>query len=103
MSTPLVLSVHTVVSFDFSVGIVPGWHATIFPPYFVAGAIYAGFAMVLTLAIPLRKWYGMEDFITMRHIENMAKVMLVTGLIVFYGYLIEAFFGWYSANEYESS
>jgi hypothetical protein len=101
MSTPLVLSVHTVVSFDFSIGIVPGWHATIFPPYFVAGAVYAGFAMVLTLAIPLRKWYGMEDFITMRHIENMAKVMLVTGLIVFYGYLIEAFFGWYSANEYE--
>jgi molybdopterin-containing oxidoreductase family membrane subunit len=77
MSTPLVLSVHTVVSFDFSIGIVPGWHATIFPPYFVAGAVYAGFAMVLTLAIPLRKWYGMEDFITMRHIENMAKVMLV--------------------------
>src|SRR5690606_27445307 len=69
MSTPLVLSVHTVVSFDFSVGILPGWHATIFPPYFVAGAIYAGFAMVLILAIPLRKWYGMEDFITMRHLE----------------------------------
>jgi Ni/Fe-hydrogenase subunit HybB-like protein len=101
MSTPLVLSVHTVVSFDFSVGIVPGWHATIFPPYFVAGAVYAGFAMVLTLAIPLRKWYGMEDFITMRHIENMAKVTLVTGLIVFYGYLTEAFFAWYSANQYE--
>src|SRR4051812_36947124 len=86
MSTPLVLSVHTVVSFDFSVGIVPGWHATIFPPYFVAGAVYAGFAMVLTLAIPLRKWYGMEDFITMRHLENMAKVTLVTSLIVVYGY-----------------
>jgi molybdopterin-containing oxidoreductase family membrane subunit len=101
MSTPLVLSVHTVVSFDFSIGIVPGWHATIFPPYFVAGAIYAGFAMVLTLAIPLRKWYGLEDFITMRHLENMAKVTLVTGLIVFYGYLIEAFFAWYSANQYE--
>ncbi len=101
MSTPLVLSVHTVVSFDFSIGIVPGWHATIFPPYFVAGAIYAGFAMVLTLAIPLRKWYGLEDFITMRHLENMAKVTLVTGLIVFYGYMTEAFFGWYSANEYE--
>jgi molybdopterin-containing oxidoreductase family membrane subunit len=101
MSTPLVLSVHTVVSFDFAIGIVPGWHATIFPPYFVAGAVYAGFAMVLTLAIPLRKWYGMEDFITMRHIENMAKVTLVTGLIVFYGYMTEAFFGWYSANQYE--
>jgi Ni/Fe-hydrogenase subunit HybB-like protein len=101
MSTPLVLSVHTVVSFDFSIGIVPGWHTTIFPPYFVAGAIYAGFAMVLLLAIPLRKWYGLEDFITMRHLENMAKVTLVTGLIVFYGYLTEIFFGWYSANEYE--
>jgi molybdopterin-containing oxidoreductase family membrane subunit len=101
MSTPLVLSVHTVVSFDFSVGIVPGWHATIFPPYFVAGAIYAGFAMVLLLAIPLRKWYAVEDFITMRHLENMAKITLVTGLIVVYGYAMEAFYGWYSANQYE--
>jgi Ni/Fe-hydrogenase subunit HybB-like protein len=101
MSTPLVLSVHTVVSFDFSVGIIPGWHATIFPPYFVAGAIYAGFAMVLLLAIPLRKWYHVEDFITMRHLENMAKVTLVTGLIVVYGYGMEAFYGWYSANAYE--
>ena len=101
MSTPLVLSVHTVVSFDFAVGIVPGWHATIFPPYFVAGAIYAGFAMVLILAIPLRKWYHVEDFITMRHLENMAKVTLVTGLIVLYGYMMEAFYGWYSANQYE--
>ena len=101
MSTPLVLSVHTVVSFDFAVGIIPGWHATIFPPYFVAGAIYAGFAMVLTLAIPLRRMYGLEDFITMRHLENMAKVTLVTGLIVVYGYAMEAFFGWYSANQYE--
>src|ERR671911_123526 len=101
MSTPLVLSVHTVVSFDFSVGIIPGWHATIFPPYFVAGAIYSGFAMVLTLAIPLRRMYGLEDFITMRHLENMAKVTLVTGLIVVYGYAMEAFFSWYSANPYE--
>src|SRR5215210_4563257 len=101
MSTPLVLSVHTVVSFDFAVGIVPGWHATIFPPYFVAGAIYAGFAMVLTLAIPLRKMYGVEEFITMRHLENMAKVTLVTGLIVVYGYGMEAFYAWYSANAYE--
>ena len=102
MSTPLVLSVHTVVSFDFAVSQIPGWHATIFPPYFVAGAIYAGFAMVLILAIPLRKWYGLEDFITMRHLENMAKVTLVTGLMVTYGYATEAFFGWYSANAYES-
>ena len=99
LSTPLVLSVHTVVSFDFAIGIIPGWHATIFPPYFVAGAIYAGFAMVLTLAIPLRKIYGLEDFITMRHLENMGKVMLVTGLIVGYGYISEAFFGWYSAQQ----
>ena len=102
LATPLVLSVHTIVSFDFAVSQIPGWHATIFPPYFVAGAIYAGFAMVLTLTIPLRKWYGLEDFITMRHIHNMAKVMLATGLIVAYGYMMEAFFGWYSANEYES-
>jgi len=101
LSTPLVLSVHTVVSFDFAIGIIPGWHATIFPPYFVAGAIYAGFAMVLTLAIPLRKIYGLEDFITMRHLENMGKVTLMTGMIVGYGYISEAFFGWYSANRYE--
>src|SRR6187401_3611583 len=101
LSTPLVLSVHTVVSFDFAVSVLPGWHATIFPPYFVAGAIYAGFAMVLTLAIPLRAIYGLHDFITMRHIENMAKITLVTGLIVVYGYACEAFFGWYSGTEYE--
>ncbi len=101
LATPLVISVHTVVSFDFAVGLIPGWHATIFPPYFVAGAIYAGFAMVLTLCIPLRKFYGLEDFITMRHLENMAKVMLATGLIVAYGYMMEAFMAWYSANPYE--
>jgi molybdopterin-containing oxidoreductase family membrane subunit len=102
ISTPLVLSVHTVVSFDFAVSVLPGWHATIFPPYFVAGAIYSGFAMVLTLAIPIRAYYGMEDFITMRHIQNMAKVMLATGLIVVYGYAVEAFMGWYSGNRYET-
>jgi Ni/Fe-hydrogenase subunit HybB-like protein len=101
LSTPLVLSVHTVVSFDFASSVIPGWHATIFPPYFVAGAIYAGFAMVLTLTIPLRALYNIKDFITMRHVENMAKVMLVTGLIVVYGYMSEAFFGWYSGNELE--
>jgi molybdopterin-containing oxidoreductase family membrane subunit len=101
ISTPLVLSVHSVVSFDFAVSVLPGWHATIFPPYFVAGAIYSGFAMVMTLAIPLRKFYHMEDFITMRHIHNMTKVMLVTGMIVAYGYANEAFFAWYSANPYE--
>ena len=101
LATPLVVSVHTVVSFDFAVGIVPGWHTTIFPPYFVAGAIYSGFAMVLTLAIPIRAAYKLEDFITMRHLQNMAKVMLVTGLIVAYGYLTEAFIAWYSADKYE--
>ena len=101
LATPLVVSVHTVVSFDFAIAIVPGWHTTIFPPYFVAGAIYSGFAMVLTLAIPIRAIYGLEDFITMRHLENMAKVMLVTGLIVAYGYLIEAFIAWYSADKFE--
>jgi molybdopterin-containing oxidoreductase family membrane subunit len=101
LSAPLVLSVHTVVSFDFAVAVLPGWHATIFPPYFVAGAIYAGFAMVLTLAIPLRAIYKLHDYITMRHLENMAKVTLITGLVVVYGYLCEAFFGWYSGNEYE--
>jgi len=101
LATPLVISVHTVVSFDFAVAIEPGWHATIFPPYFVAGAIYAGFAMVLTLSIPIRKFYGLEDFITMRHLRNMAKIMLATGLIVGYGYMIEAFTAWYSNNPYE--
>jgi molybdopterin-containing oxidoreductase family membrane subunit len=99
LATPLVVSVHTVISFDFSIGIVPGWHTTIFPPYFVAGAIYSGFAMVLTLAIPIRAVYGLEDFITMRHLQNM--VMLVTGLIVAYGYGTEAFIAWYSADKYE--
>jgi Ni/Fe-hydrogenase subunit HybB-like protein len=102
LATPLVLSVHTVVSFDFAVSIVPGWHTTIFPPYFVAGAIYSGFAMVLCLAIPIRAIYGMEDFITMRHLENAGKVMLATGLIVGYGYFIEAFMGWYSGNVFDS-
>lgn len=101
LATPLVVSVHTIVSFDFAIAIVPGWHATIFPPYFVAGAIYSGFAMVLTLAIPIRAIYGLEDFITLRHLQNMAKILLVTGLIVAYGYTIEAFMAWYSANTYE--
>src|SRR5215467_3195567 len=101
LATPLVVSVHTVVSFDFAISILPGWHTTIFPPYFVAGAIYSGFAMVLTLAIPIRAVYGLEDFITMRHLQNMAKVMLVTGLIVAYGYATEAFVAWYSADKFE--
>ncbi len=101
LATPLVLSVHTVVSFDFAVSILPGWHTTIFPPYFVAGAIYSGFAMVLVLAIPIRQFYGMKDMITERHLDNAAKVMLATGLIVAYGYAMEVFFAWYSANGFE--
>ncbi len=101
LATPLVVSVHTVVSFDFAVGIIPGWHTTIFPPYFVAGAIYSGFAMVMTLAIPIRAFYNLQDFITMRHLENMAKVMIATGMIVAYGYAMEAFMAFYSGNPYE--
>src|SRR6201997_4805673 len=101
LATPLGLSVHSVISFDFAVGIVPGWHTTIFPPYFVAGAIYSGFAMVLSIAIPLRKAYGLEDYITMRHLDNMAKVMLATGLIVAYGYFFEFFLSLYSGNKFD--
>ncbi len=101
LATPLVLSVHSVVSFDFAVSIIPGWHTTIFPPYFVAGAIYAGFAMVLTLMIPMRMIYGLEDFINERHLNNMAKVMLASGLIVGYGYFMEQLIAWYSASVYE--
>jgi len=101
ISTPLVLSVHSIVSLDFSVSQIPGWHATFFPPYFVAGAIYAGFAMVLILCIPLRVWYNMKDFITDTHLHYMGKVMLATGLIVGYSYVMEAYFGWYSASQYE--
>jgi molybdopterin-containing oxidoreductase family membrane subunit len=102
LATPLVLSVHTVVSFDFAISVLPGWHTTIFPPYFVAGAIYSGFAMVLMLAIPIRKIYGLEDFITQRHLDNSAKVMLATGLIVAYGYAVEMFMGWYSGSQHDA-
>jgi Ni/Fe-hydrogenase subunit HybB-like protein len=98
LATPLVVSVHTVVSMDFAVAQTPGWHSTIFPPYFVAGAIFSGFAMVLTLAIPLRAVYGLQDFITLRHLDNMAKVMLATGIIVAYGYITEMFTAWYSES-----
>ncbi len=101
LATPLVLSVHTVVSFDFAISILPGWHTTVFPPYFVAGAIYSGFAMVLVLAIPIRRFYGVEDMITMRHLDNAAKIMLGTGLIVAYGYMMDAFYSYYSGNLYE--
>src|SRR2546421_142336 len=101
LATPLVVSVHTVVSFDFAVAILPGWHSTIFPPFFVAGALFSGFAMVLTLAIPIRFAYGLQDFITLRHLDNMAKILLATGLLVTYGYLMEGFMAWYSGNEFE--
>jgi molybdopterin-containing oxidoreductase family membrane subunit len=103
LATPLVLSVHTVVSFDFTVGIVPGWHSTFFPPYFVAGAIYSGFAMVLALAIPLRAVYGLKGLITDQHLDNAAKVMMATGLIVGYSYIMEAFSAWYSGNVFEQA
>ena len=102
LATPLVLSVHSVVSFDFAVSILPGWHTTIFPPYFVAGAIFCGFAMVVLLAVPVRAIFGLEDIITMRHLENMNKVIMATGLMVGYAYTTEFFVAWYSAYEYES-
>ena len=101
LGTPLVFSVHTIVSFDFAVAIVPLWHSTIFPPFFVAGAIFAGFAMVIWLAIPLRAFYGMGDLITVRHMEFCAKVMLGTGLLVSYGYFLEFWFAWYGHSIYE--
>jgi molybdopterin-containing oxidoreductase family membrane subunit len=101
MSTPLVLSVHTVVSFDFTIAIVPGWHSTFFPPYFVAGAIYSGFAMVLVLAIPIRAVYRLQGLITDRHLDNSAKIMLATGWIVAYAYIMETFTAWYSGNALE--
>lgn len=101
LSTPLVLSVHTVVSFDFATSVIPGWHTTILPPYFVAGAIFSGFAMVQTLLIPCREWFGLKELITMRHLENMNKIILATGMMVGYAYAIEFFMAWYSGNEYE--
>ncbi|BCX49322.1 molybdopterin oxidoreductase membrane subunit [Haloferula helveola] len=101
LSTPLVLSVHSVVSFDFATSVVPGWHTTIFPPYFVAGAIFGGFAMVLTIMIPARFIYGLQDLITMKHIDNMAKIILLTGTIVGYAYLMELFVAFYSGAKFE--
>ena len=102
LSTPLVLSVHSIVSTDFAVSLLPGWHTTIFPPYFVAGAIFSGFAMVMTLAIPVRKIYGLESIITIGHLDKMAKIMLVTGSMVGYAYAMEFFIAWYSGNIFES-
>src|SRR3954467_9722203 len=101
LSTPLVLSVHSIVSFDFAVSQVPGWHTTIFPPYFVAGAIFSGFGMVLTLLVPLRAACGLQDIITVRHVELMCKVTLATGSIVAYAYGMEFFIAWYGGNPYE--
>ena len=101
LSTPLVLSVHTIVSFDFATSVVPGWHTTIFPPYFVAGAIFGGFAMVLTLMLPARAIFGLHDMITARHVDVMAKIILLTGSIVGYAYIMEFFIAWYSGNPYE--
>ena len=102
LATPLVLSVHSIVSFDFAVSQLPGWHTTIFPPYFVAGAIFSGFAMVLTLIIPARKIFDLEQIVTIKHLENMAKIILVTGTMVGYAYGLEFFIAWYSGNDYES-
>ncbi|MCB9555419.1 MAG: polysulfide reductase NrfD [Deltaproteobacteria bacterium] len=102
LATPLVLSVHSVVSFDFATSQLPGWHTTIFPPYFVAGAIYSGFGMVITLMVIARKLFGLERVMTMRHFDNMAKITLLTGSIVGYAYSVEFFTAWYSANPYES-
>jgi molybdopterin-containing oxidoreductase family membrane subunit len=101
LSTPLVLSVHTIVSFDFATSVLPGWHTTIFPPYFVAGAVFSGFAMVVTWIIPAREFLGLKHVVTPKHIEMMCKVMLATGMIVTYGYVMEHFIAWYSGDPYE--
>lgn len=101
LATPLVLSVHSVVSFDFATSMLPGWHATIFPPYFVAGAIFGGFAMVLVLIVPCREWFGLKEIITLRHIDNMCKILLATGMMVGYAYAIEFFIAWYSGSPTE--
>ena len=103
ISTPLVLSVHSIVSFDFATSQLPGWHTTIFPPYFVAGAIFGGFAMVLLLMIPARELFpNMKDLLTLRHLENMAKILLVTGMMVGFAYAMEFFIAWYGGNQYEA-
>jgi molybdopterin-containing oxidoreductase family membrane subunit len=103
ISTPLVLSVHSIVSFDFATSILPGWHTTIFPPYFVAGAIFGGFAMVLLLLIPARELYpNMKDLVTLRHLENMSSILLATGMMVGFAYAMEFFIAWYSGNKYEA-
>jgi len=103
LATPLVISVHSVVSLDFAIGNTPGWHSTIFPPYFVAGALFSGFAMALTISIPLRAVFGLKDFITARHLDNIAKLMLVCGLLVAYSYLVEIFMAFYSGDEFDQA
>src|SRR5205823_5669399 len=102
LATPLVVSVHSVVSSDFATSIIPGWHETVFPPYFVAGAIFSGFAMVLVLAIPMRYFYGLQDFITVNHLNVMGKVLLATSLLTSYGYFSEQFMAWYGGEAAES-
>ncbi|MDG2384839.1 MAG: polysulfide reductase NrfD [Pirellulaceae bacterium] len=101
LATPLVLSVHTIVSFDFAVSQLPGWHTTIFPPYFVAGAVFSGFAMVVTLMVPARAFFGLKDLVTMKHLENMTKIILATGTMVGFAYAVEFFVAWYGGNRYE--
>ncbi|MDR9417323.1 MAG: NrfD/PsrC family molybdoenzyme membrane anchor subunit, partial [Gracilimonas sp.] len=103
LATPLVLSVHTIVSFDFAVSLIPGWHTTIFPPYFVAGAVFSGFAMVLTLMIISRKVFKLEDIMTLDHIEKMNIILMVTGTMVGFAYMMEFFIAWYSGVEYEKA
>jgi len=101
LSTPLVLSVHTIVSFDFAVSVIPGWHTTIFPPYFVAGAIFSGFAMVVTLLVIMREVFNFKNYITLDHLEKMNKVIMATGMMVGYAYSCEFFIAWYSGNPFE--
>jgi molybdopterin-containing oxidoreductase family membrane subunit len=101
LATPLVVSVHSVISFDFAVAILPGWHSTIFPPYFVAGAIFSGLAMVVTLAVPARQFFGLKNFITLHHLENLNKMILLTGSVVGFAYIVEFFIAWYSGSIYE--
>lgn len=103
LATPLVLSVHSIVSFDFAVSLLPGWHSTIFPPYFVAGAIFSGMAMVVTLVIPMRKYFNLKEYITLNHLEVMNKIILVTSMMVGYAYVLEFFMAWYSGNPFEES
>ena len=101
VATPLVISVHSIVSTDFAIGLLPGWHSTVFPPYFVAGAIFSGFAMVLTILIPMRWWFRLYDVVTVKHLDAMAKITLVTSWVVTYAYIIETFLAWYSGDTYE--